>query len=78
MTRITEQDSQYHHLEKMSTLEILSNINQEDSTVAPLVRQCIPAIEKLVEDLVLRMIDGGRLFYIGAGTSGRLGIMDAS
>jgi len=78
MTRITEQDSLYHHLEKMSTHDILSNINQEDHKVAPLVSQCIPAIESLVDEIVVRMMDGGRLFYIGAGTSGRLGILDAS
>jgi len=78
MTRITEQDSLYHHLEKMSTHDILSNINQEDHKVAPSVSQCIPAIESLVDEIVVRMMDGGRLFYIGAGTSGRLGILDAS
>ena len=78
MTRITEKDSHYRHLEKMSTQEILSNINREDQTVALEVASCIPAIEKLVDDIVVRMIDGGRLFYIGAGTSGRLGILDAS
>ena len=62
----------------MSTLEILTNINNEDQTIAQQVRTCIPAIEKLVDDIVIRMLDGGRLFYIGAGTSGRLGILDAS
>ena len=78
MTRITEKDSHYRHLEKMSTNEILSHINHEDQTVALQVKSCIPAIEKLVYDIVVRMLDGGRLFYIGAGTSGRLGILDAS
>lgn len=78
MTRITERDSNYRHLERMSTHDILSNINREDQTVALKVKECIPAIEKLVDDIVLRMLDGGRLFYIGAGTSGRLGILDAS
>jgi N-acetylmuramic acid 6-phosphate etherase len=78
MTRITERDSHYRHLELMSTRELLTNINKEDQTVAPLVAACIPQIEKLVEEIVIRMIDGGRLFYIGAGTSGRLGILDAS
>lgn len=62
----------------MSTREILTNINTEDQSVPHRVAECIPAIEKLVEDIVLRMLDGGRLFYIGAGTSGRLGIVDAS
>ncbi len=78
MTRITERDSLYRHLETMSTHDILSNINAEDQTVALRVKACIPAIEKLVNDIVIRMLDGGRLFYIGAGTSGRLGILDAS
>ncbi len=78
MTRITEKDSHYRHIEKMPTGEILSNINHEDQQVALKVKECIPAIEKLVDDIVIRMIDGGRLFYIGAGTSGRLGILDAS
>src|SRR5258706_13676174 len=78
MTRITEKDSPYRHLEKMSTREILSNINHEDESVPLKVADCIPDIERLVENIVLQMIDGGRLFYIGAGTSGRLGILDAS
>jgi N-acetylmuramic acid 6-phosphate etherase len=78
MTRTTEKDSHYRHLEKMSTREILSNINHEDQSVPLRVEECIPAIEKLVDDIVVRMLDGGRLFYIGAGTSGRLGILDAS
>src|SRR6187431_2685164 len=78
MTRTTEKDSPYRHLEKMSTGDILSSINQEDQTVALRVKECIPAIERLVDDIVIRMMDQGRLFYIGAGTSGRLGILDAS
>ena len=78
MTRITEKDSHYRHLEKMSTGEILGHINHEDQSVPLRVQECIPAIEKLVDDIVIRMVDGGRLFYIGAGTSGRLGILDAS
>jgi N-acetylmuramic acid 6-phosphate etherase len=78
MTRITEKDSPYRHLEKMSTGEILSHINDEDNTVPLRVKECIPVIERLVDDIVLRMLEGGRLFYIGAGTSGRLGILDAS
>ena len=78
MTRITEKDSPYRHLEKMTTREILFHINQEDQSVPLKVKECIPSIENFVEDLVVRMIDGGRLFYIGAGTSGRLGILDAS
>lgn len=78
MTRITEQDSLYRHLEKMTTSELLTHINTEDQKVPHRVQECIPAIERLVEDIVIRMMDGGRLFYIGAGTSGRLGILDAS
>ena len=78
MTRTTEKDSPYRHLEKMSTGDILAYINKEDQTVPHRVKECIPAIERLVDDIVIRMLDGGRLFYIGAGTSGRLGILDAS
>ncbi len=78
MTRTTEKDSPYRHLEKMSTGDILAHINEEDQTVPHRVKECIPAIERLVDDIVIRMLDGGRLFYIGAGTSGRLGILDAS
>lgn len=78
MNRITEQDSPYRHIEKMSTAEILANINHEDRTVPLKIKECLPAIEQLVEEIIIRMLDGGRLFYIGAGTSGRLGILDAS
>ncbi len=75
---ITESDSRYHDLEKMSTAELLQNINQEDRDVPLAVAGCIPAIESLVEAIVARMQRGGRLIYMGAGTSGRLGIVDAS
>lgn len=78
MIRTTEEDSPYRHLEKMSTVEILSHINTEDHSVPVAIKKCIPHIEQLVDDIVMRMVDGGRLFYIGAGTSGRLGIVDAS
>lgn len=78
MTKTTEKDSPYRHLEKMSTGDILLHINEEDQTVALRVKDCIPDILRLVDDIVIRMMDGGRLFYIGAGTSGRLGILDAS
>ena len=78
MTRTTERDSHYRHLEKMSVGEILTHINHEDQSVPLRVKECIPAIERLVEEIVVRMMDGGRLFYIGAGTSGRLGVVDAS
>jgi N-acetylmuramic acid 6-phosphate etherase len=78
MEKTTEKSSKYTHLEKMSTLELLTNINKEDQSVAGSVHAVIPSIEKLVEEIVVRMQKGGRLFYIGAGTSGRLGIVDAS
>ena len=78
MEKITEQSSLYHHLEKMSVEEILTGINKEDQKVAKAVNKLIPKIARLVEDIVDRMLSGGRLFYIGAGTSGRLGIVDAS
>jgi len=74
----TESGSQYNDLEKMSTSEILKGINAEDHRVGPAVSKVIPKIELLVDAIVPRMLAGGRLFYIGAGTSGRLGIVDAS
>lgn len=78
MSRTTESSSNYDHLEKMSTLELLQNINSEDKKVALAVELLIPKIELLVNDITDKMLSGGRLFYIGAGTSGRLGIVDAS
>lgn len=77
-TKTTEQSSNYQHLEKMSVQELLSNINAEDKTVPFAVENALPQIELLVTELVAKMKLGGRLFYIGAGTSGRLGILDAS
>ncbi|WP_037318289.1 N-acetylmuramic acid 6-phosphate etherase [Salegentibacter sp. Hel_I_6] len=74
----TEKTSNYNDLEKMSTSNLLSNINKEDKTVPDSVEKQIPAIEKLVDEIVSKMETGGRLFYIGAGTSGRLGVLDAS
>ena len=74
----TESSSNYQHLEKMSVRDLLININKEDKTVPVTIEKIIPAIEKLVEAIVGKMQTGGRLFYIGAGTSGRLGILDAS
>lgn len=74
----TESSSNYQHLENMSVSEILENINREDQTVPLAVKKAIPQITRLVEQIVERMQKGGRLFYIGAGTSGRLGILDAS
>ncbi|WP_035468445.1 N-acetylmuramic acid 6-phosphate etherase [Algoriphagus mannitolivorans] len=76
--KVTESSSLYENLEKMEVLELLQNINAEDHKVAPAVKEKLDAISKLVEEIVPRMQEGGRLFYIGAGTSGRLGILDAS
>ena len=78
MKKITESPSPYRHLERMNTRELLTNINKEDKTVPYAVEKAIPAIEALIDDVVAKMREGGRLFYIGAGTSGRLGILDAS
>ncbi len=75
---ITESSSHYNQLEQMSLKDLLQNINKEDKTVPLAVEKAIPQIEKLVQATVERMKNGGRLFYIGAGTSGRLGIVDAS
>ncbi len=77
-TKTTEQASKYNDLEKMSTLELLTNINTEDKTVPDAVEQAIPQIAALVAEIVTKLRDGGRIFYMGAGTSGRLGIVDAS
>ena len=76
--KITEQPSRFDHLEQMPVLEILQHINEEDALVAEAVRQVIPQVNALIEAIEPRMKRGGRLFYIGAGTSGRLGILDAS
>lgn len=78
MEKITEQTSLYDNLECMTAAEILRNINNEDKRVAIAVEDAIPQIEPLVNGIVGRMKDGGRVFYIGAGTSGRLGVLDAS
>ncbi len=77
-TKTTEQASKYEHLEKMSVSELLTNINNEDKTVPLAIEKALPQIENLVSQIVSKMKIGGRLFYIGAGTSGRLGIVDAS
>ena len=76
--RITEEPSIYRHLEKMPLDELLANINREDKKVPEAIEKVIPAIEALVHAIADKMLTGGRLFYIGAGTSGRLGIVDAS
>jgi N-acetylmuramic acid 6-phosphate etherase len=77
-TKTTEQDSKYDHLEKMSVSELLTNINNEDQLVALAVQQSLPQIESLTHQIIKKLKVGGRLFYMGAGTSGRLGILDAS
>ncbi|SEB37196.1 N-acetylmuramic acid 6-phosphate etherase [Tenacibaculum sp. MAR_2009_124] len=76
--KTTEQDSKYNDLEKKELSEILNDMNREDKTVPIAVEKAIPQIEKLVEQIVAKLKNSGRLFYIGAGTSGRLGIVDAS
>jgi N-acetylmuramic acid 6-phosphate etherase len=78
LSRITEQPSHYDHLEQMSVGELLRHINEEDALVADAVGKANPQIEALVEAIEARMRRGGRLFYVGAGTSGRLGVLDAS
>ena len=78
MEKITEQPSRYDHLEQMSVSELLQHINEEDALVAGAVRRALPQIQALVEAIEPRMKRGGRLFYVGAGTSGRLGVLDAS
>lgn len=78
MEIVTEKDSNYNNLEKMSVREILENINNEDKTVPLAVEKVIPQIEQLATVTAGKMKAGGRLFYIGAGTSGRLGVLDAS
>jgi len=76
--RVTESASNHRHLENMTVQELLENMNNEDATVPMAVQKALPAIEKLVAAVSDKMLSGGRLFYLGAGTSGRLGILDAS
>ena len=76
--KVTEQSSNYSNLDKMTTRELLEGMNREDRHVPEVVAECIPQIEKLVDGIVERVRRGGRVFYMGAGTSGRLGILDAS
>jgi N-acetylmuramic acid 6-phosphate etherase len=76
--KTTEATSLYDNLEKMSTRQLLTNINREDKKVPDAIELVIPAIEKLVDVIADRLLSGGRLFYLGAGTSGRLGVVDAS
>lgn len=76
--RTTEQNSNYNHLDSMSTASLLQAINNEDRLVPMAIEKALPVIEEVVEAVVERMRRGGRVFYIGAGTSGRLGVVDAS
>lgn len=77
MTRITEQPSQYRHLEKMSIAELTANINREDKRVALAIEQALPSVNALIEAIVTRLRKGGRMFYLGAGSGGRLSVLDA-
>ena len=76
--KITESDSNHENLEFKSTKDLVKIINDEDLTVAKSVKKILPQLTKFIEEIFLKMLNGGRLFYIGAGTSGRLGILDAS
>lgn len=78
MKKSTEQSSHYNNLQDMSVLELIKNINKEDQSVAETIEAVLPDIETLINQIVPRMKVGGRLFYMGAGTSGRLGVLDAS
>lgn len=78
MKRVTEQESKYKDIDQMSVIEVLKGINDEDKLVPLAVEKALPQIEKLATAVAERMKNGGRLFYIGAGTSGRLGVVDAS
>lgn len=76
MTRITEQPSRYRHLEKMSTAELTSNLNNEDKTVAFAIEKALPQLNTLIDQIVAKIQNGGRLFYVGAGSGGRLSVLD--
>lgn len=76
MTRITEQASNYRHLEKMTIEELTSHINNEDKLVALAIEKALPQINRLIETIVSKISDGGRLFYVGAGSGGRLSVLD--
>ena len=77
-TKVTEQTSLHENLDQKSVLELMTEMNEEDQKVALAVKAAIPQITALVEQIVPRMQQGGRIFYMGAGTSGRLGVLDAS
>lgn len=78
MKKSTEQSSNYNNLQDMSVLELIQNINREDKSVSETIKEILPSIEALINQIVPNMKKGGRLFYMGAGTSGRLGVVDAS
>ncbi len=76
--KVTEQDSIYDNLENLSTTDLINSIHQEDKKICSSVQKILPALCQLVDALVYKLSSGGRLFYLGAGTSGRLGVLDAS
>ena len=76
--KVTEQDSMYDNLENLSTTELVNSIHNEDKKICSSIQKVLPLISKLVDALVSKLSSGGRLFYLGAGTSGRLGVLDAS
>ncbi|MCW3808074.1 N-acetylmuramic acid 6-phosphate etherase [Plebeiibacterium marinum] len=76
--KVTESPSNYDNLENMSTTDLLNGLNKEDATVHKAVKKVLPKIKNLIDEIVVRMKQGGRIFYLGAGTSGRLGVLDAS
>ncbi len=76
MTRITEESSKYRHLEKMSVEELTANLNKEDKTVALAIEKALPELNTLINTIVRKIEDGGRLFYVGAGSGGRLSVLD--
>ncbi|GHV22965.1 N-acetylmuramic acid 6-phosphate etherase [Bacteroidia bacterium] len=78
MISITESSSDFQHVDQMSVHEILTGINQEDAKIHLAIKKIIPQVEVLVDKIIERMSSGGRVFYLGAGTSGRLGVLDAS
>ena len=76
--KVTEQDSNHNDLEKKSVKELVKLMHHEDNNALNAVQKVLPEVTKLIEEIVPKMESGGRLFYIGAGTSGRLGVIDAS
>src|SRR3546814_57379 len=75
-TRITEQPSPYRHLERLPVEELTAGINREDMTVAVAVEKALPQLNQLIREIIRRLEDGGRLFYLGAGSGGRLSVLD--